>query len=75
MSIRISHPAAATTFPYSAAAQQSLQQQSLQQQSQQQQRDVGKVMRAVSAILLFGLVVWPSMASAGQSGCGPRRRL
>jgi hemolysin activation/secretion protein len=64
MSIRISHPAAATTFPYSAAAQQSQQQQSQQQQRQQQQRqqqqrqqqqrDVGKVMRAVSAILLLG---------------------
>src|SRR5258705_10836779 len=39
-------------------------------------RNVAKVMRAVSAILLFGLVVWPSMGSAASlvpapSGCGP----
>jgi hypothetical protein len=75
MSIRISHPAAATTFPYSAAAQQSQQQQSQQQQRQQQQRDVGKVMRAVSAILLLGWLCGHRWPPQGNQGAAPRRRL
>jgi hypothetical protein len=70
MSIRISHPAAATTFPYSSAAQQSQ-----QQQRQQQQRDVGKVMRAVSAILLLGWLCGHRWPRQGNQGAAPRRRL